>query len=170
MRILYFLSQVLSVVQGSTMGGEPWCDFLNERVSWWIIGVEWQVSSCSTISWREHVTFRWDSDDVCFVLDQEEFNGTIGVIRIRKSNKDRQDNGQKTDKTMAKRKKDNGTNNDLQNTTQKSKDRATRNPLKTGGELRCPEMVNSSCSTSDTRHILLVTNTVISYEWGKCLR
>ena len=30
-----------------------------------------------------------------------------------------------TDKTMAKRKKDKWTNNDLQNTTQKTKDRAT---------------------------------------------
>jgi len=33
---------------------------------------------------------------------------------------------------MAKR-----TNNDLQNSKQKTKDRATRTPLKTGGELRC---------------------------------
>ena len=33
---------------------------------------------------------------------------------------------------MAKR-----TNNDLQNTTQKTKDQATRTPLKAWGELRC---------------------------------
>ena len=38
----------------------------------------------------------------------------IGVIRIRKSKKDRQHNSQK--------KKDKRTNNDLQSTTQKTKD------------------------------------------------
>jgi hypothetical protein len=47
------------------------------------------------------------------------------VIRIRKS-KNRQHNGQK--------KQDKMTNNDLQNTTQKTKDRATRTSLKTGDE------------------------------------
>jgi hypothetical protein len=39
---------------------------------------------------------------------------------------------QRTDNTMAKR-----TNNDLQNTAQKTKDLATRIPLNTGGELGC---------------------------------
>ena len=39
------------------------------------------------------------------------------------------------------------TNNDLQNTTQKPKDRTTRTPLKTGGELMCSGRVNRSCST-----------------------
>ena len=42
---------------------------------------------------------------------------TKGVIRIRKSKKNRQRNGQN--------KKDNRTSSDLQNTTQKTKDRAT---------------------------------------------
>jgi hypothetical protein len=37
------------------------------------------------------------------------------------------------------------------NITQKTKDRATRTPLKTGGELRCYRRVSSSCSTCDTR-------------------
>jgi hypothetical protein len=37
------------------------------------------------------------------------------------------------------------TNNDLQSTTtQKTKDRAKRTPLKTGGELECSERVSSS--------------------------
>jgi hypothetical protein len=45
----------------------------------------------------------------------------------------------------------NGTNNDLQNTTQKAKDRATRTPLKTEGELRCSGRVSSSSSISGTR-------------------
>ena len=42
---------------------------------------------------------------------------------------------------MAKRKR---TINDLQNTTQKTKDRATQTPLKIGGELRCSGRVGSS--------------------------
>jgi hypothetical protein len=33
--------------------------------------------------------------------------------------------------------------------TYKTKDRVTRTPLKTGGELRCSGRVGSSCSTSD---------------------
>jgi hypothetical protein len=51
--------------------------------------------------------------------------------------------------------------------TNKTKDRVTRTPLKTGGKLRCSGRVNSSCSTSGTRHVNLVTNPVISLEWGK---
>ena len=51
--------------------------------------------------------------------------------------------------------------------TYKTKDRVTRTPLKTGGELMCSERVSSSCSTSDTRHVNLVTNPVICHERGK---
>jgi hypothetical protein len=51
--------------------------------------------------------------------------------------------------------------------TYKTKDRVTRTPLKSGGELRCSGRVISSCSTSDTRRVNLVTNLVISREWGK---
>jgi hypothetical protein len=40
-------------------------------------------------------------------------------------------------------------------------------PLKTGGELRCSGEVSSSCSTSGIRRVNLVTNLVISHEWGK---
>jgi len=47
---------------------------------------------------------------------------TKGVIRSRKSKKNRQHNGQK--------KKNN--NKDLQHTTQNTQDTATRTPLKTG--------------------------------------
>ena len=48
--------------------------------------------------------------------------------------------------------------------TYKTKDRVTRTPLKTGGDLRCSGKVSSSCSTSDNRRINLVTNPVISHE------
>ena len=39
--------------------------------------------------------------------------------------------------------------------------------LKSGGELRCSGRVSSSCSTSDTRRVNLVTNPVTSHEQGK---
>ena len=51
--------------------------------------------------------------------------------------------------------------------TCKTKDRVTRAPLKTGDELRCSGRVSSSCSTSSTSGVNLVTNPVISREWGK---
>jgi hypothetical protein len=51
--------------------------------------------------------------------------------------------------------------------TNKTEDRVTRTPLKTGGELRCSERVSSSSSTSGTPRVNLVTNPVIFHEWGK---
>ena len=54
------------------------------------------------------------------MLFKEKFEITKGVNRSL-NQKDRQYNGQK--------KKDKKTNNDLQNTTQKTKDRETRTPL-----------------------------------------
>jgi len=51
--------------------------------------------------------------------------------------------------------------------THKTKARVTRTPLKTGGELRCSGSVSSSCPTSDTRRVNLVTIPVISHERGR---
>ena len=62
---------------------------------------------------------------------EEEFEDTKGVIRSRKSKKERQHNGQK--------KKEKGANNDLKNTTQKTKELATQTPLKTGVNSCAPE-------------------------------
>jgi len=62
----------------------------------------------------------------------EQFEDTKWVIRSQRLQKKREN-------TMApNKKKDQRTNNNLQNTTQKYKDRATRTPLKTGvnSELR----------------------------------
>jgi hypothetical protein len=70
----------------------------------------------------------------------EEFEDSKGVIRNRKSKNDRQYNGQK--------KKEIGTKNELQNTTEKTKDRATQTLLKTGSEFMCSGRVTSSSSTS----------------------
>jgi hypothetical protein len=53
------------------------------------------------------------------------------------------------------------------NHTYKTKDRVTRTTLKIGGGLGCSERVSNSCSTSGTRRVNLVTNPVISHEWGK---
>ena len=61
---------------------------------------------------------------------------------------------------MAKRKNDRRTNNDRQNTTQKTKDRARR----AWGDIEYSGRISSSCSASDTRHVTLVTKPVISYE------
>jgi hypothetical protein len=49
--------------------------------------------------------------------------------------------------------------------THKTKDRVTRTPLKTEGELRCsrtgaPEVVSSSYSTSGSRRVYLVTKII----------
>ena len=62
---------------------------------------------------------------------EEEYDDTKWVIRIRKSKKDSQQNGQM--------KKDKRTNNDLQNITHKTKDRVTRTPLQTGATSCAPE-------------------------------
>jgi hypothetical protein len=65
----------------------------------------------------------------------------------RGKSKDRQHNDQKKKDRQHndQKKKDKRTNNDLQNNSQKTKDRAT---LKTSGELGCSGRVSSSCSTS----------------------
>ena len=60
----------------------------------------------------------------------------------------------RTDKRVAKRK---SSNNDPQNMTHRTTDQVTRTPLKIGSELRCPGRVSSSCSTSDTHRLNLVT-------------
>jgi hypothetical protein len=76
--------------------------------------------------------------------NQEEFKDTKGVMRIHKSKNNRQNNGQK------KKDKQRSTKH-----THKTKDRVTRTPLKTGGELVCSGSGSSSCSTSGTRRVNL---------------
>ena len=81
----------------------------------------------------------------------EEFEDTIRLIRIGKSKKNRQHNGQK--------KKYKRTHNYLPNIHIK---------LKTRGELRCSGKVSSSCSTSDTHHVncfFLSTPTPLCHFW-----
>jgi hypothetical protein len=64
------------------------------------------------------------------MTNKKSFKIPKWVFRIRKS-KYRQHNGQK--------KKDKRTNNDRQNTTQETEDRATRTPLKTRVNSCAPE-------------------------------
>ena len=66
---------------------------------------------------------------------------------------------------MAKRKRTKGQTT-IYNHTYKTKDRATRTPLITGGELKCFGRASSSCSTSDTGCVILVTKPVISHTAG----
>ena len=90
---------------------------------------------------------------------QKEFEDTKGVIRIHIVEK------QTTQWPKEKVQKD------KQRSTKHIyitlKNLVTRTPPKTGGELRCSVRVSSSCSTSGTRRLNLVTNLVISHEWGK---
>ena len=72
----------------------------------------------------------------------------------------------RTENTMAKITSTKGQTT-IYNHTHKTKDRVTRTQLKTGDELRCSGRISSSCSTSGTRRVNLVTNPVLSDEWGK---
>jgi len=80
----------------------------------------------------------------------EECENVKVVIRIRRSKKDRQDNSQMKKVQKAKQR----------STKQrhKTKDRVTRTPLKTGGELMCSVRVGSYSSTSGIRRVILVAN------------
>jgi hypothetical protein len=52
--------------------------------------------------------------------------------------------------------KEKGPNNDLQSTTQNSKDRATRTPHRTRDERMCSGKISSFCPTSGTHRVTLV--------------
>ena len=114
------------------------------------------------------------------LIKKTNFEDTQGVIRSRKS-KDRQYNGQKTEghtiqwlkdrrtyNTMVKRQKDiqntmvkrKCTNNDLQNTTQKTKNWTRRTQLNPGGKLGWSGRENSSRYNSDTRRVILVLSII----------
>ena len=80
-----------------------------------------------------------------------------GVIRIRNSKKSRQHNGQE--------KKDKRTNNDLQNIHIKLS--SNTNPTKNRGWTQVLRKVECSDSSCGARRVILVTNLVISHEWGK---
>ena len=76
----------------------------------------------------------------------------------RKSKMDRQHNGQKKrtkGQTM------------IYKTLHRNLNSSNANTHKNRGELRCSGRVGSTCSTSDTRRVNLVTNPVTSHDRGK---
>ena len=81
---------------------------------------------------------------------------------MAKRQKDRHHNGQKTEGQTTQWPKEKGQTDKQQyrNHTHKTKGQVTRTPLKTGDELRCSGRVGSSCSSSGTRRVKLVTNPV----------
>ena len=86
--------------------------------------------------------------------------------RVRRYQRGNQNPYIEEEQTMAKRKVQKDKKRSPKH-TYKTKDRVTRTQLKPGDELRCSGRVSSSCSTSDTRRVNLVTNPVISHERGK---
>ena len=91
-------------------------------------------------------------------MSLEEFEDTKGVIRIRISEKNIQHNVQKK---KVQQDKQRSTKH-----TYETKDRVTRTPLKTEGELGCSGRVSSSCFISGIRRDSLVTNPVVMHELG----
>ena len=82
-----------------------------------------------------------------FTVTYEEFEDTKGVIRIRASQKNRQN---QWPKEKVQKNKKRSTKH-----TYKIKDRVVRTPLKTGSNFMCSGRVSSSYSTSDTHNHLL---------------
>ena len=66
-------------------------------------------------------------ESVFYYILQEKFEDAKWVIRSRKLKKDR--------KHKVRKERYNRTNNDVQNITQKTKDRTTRTPQKTGDDI-----------------------------------
>ena len=97
------------------------------------------VGICNLILTQPHFTKRLYQirgvSHHAFVCYEGEFEDTKGVIRIRKSKKDRQHNSQQ--------KKNKRTINDLQRITHKTKDGFTGTPLKNRSELRCSGRVSN---------------------------
>jgi hypothetical protein len=99
------------------------------------------------INWHIYLSFfsPLETEDfgteLIFVSKDED---TKGVIRSRKSKKDRQHNGRKDKQRSTKHYTEN-------------KDRATQKPLKTGDELGCFGRVNSSCSECFGTELIFVS-------------
>jgi hypothetical protein len=91
---------------------------------------------------------------LAFINHQVFAEDAKGVIRFRKSKKNRQHNAKKDTRTQQSTKH-----------THKTKDWVTQTPPHTGYEVSCSERVSSSCSTSGIQRFNLVTNPVINHAW-----
>jgi hypothetical protein len=101
---------------------------------------------------------------ILYDMHLARMNNTIRVWRYKRGNQNPYIEEEQT--TKRPKKKHKRANNDSTKHTHKTKDRITRAPLKTGGELRCSGRVSSSCSTSGTHRVHLVTHPMISHECG----
>ena len=59
------------------------------NVNDWVIVVLHQVKQFFIISWKEQVTFRWDDDEVRFVLDQHIWLDFYSANSLRQHSADR---------------------------------------------------------------------------------
>jgi hypothetical protein len=94
-----------------------------------------------------------------YIGQKKNDEDTTGVIGSRNSKKKKKK--KKKNQYIGKRKL---TNNIVQNTVQKTKDRATRTPHETEGKIRYSGRVICSCSTCGTRRVTLGTHPVKSLE------
>ena len=92
------------------------------------------------------------------LLDTDKINELFGLVQKNSKEKFEVVNRRRTDNTIAKGKG--------QTMIYKTLHRKLA-PLNTGGELMCFGRLSSSCLTSDTRRVTLVTNPVINYWLGK---
>jgi hypothetical protein len=71
-------------------GGIMWRSVLKlSNVNDWVIVVLHQVKQFFIISWKEQVTFRWDDDEVRFVLDQHIWLDFYSANSLRQHSADR---------------------------------------------------------------------------------
>jgi hypothetical protein len=100
----------------------------------------------------------------------EELEDTKGVIRICKSRKNRQHNGQKTEEQTTQWPKEKVQKDKQRPTkhTYKTKDRVTRTPLKTWSEFRCSGRVSSFFSTVVYFEVIVASDeTLISSKFSE---
>jgi len=91
----------------------------------------------------------WEDWIVACVLRTR--TGSRRVWRYQRGNQNAQIEEEQTTQWPKKKYKQRSTKH-----THKTKDRVTRTPLKTGGEIRCFGRVSSSCSASDTHGVNLL--------------
>ena len=100
----------------------------------------------------------------------EELEDTKGVIRICKSRKNRQHNGQKTEEQTTQWPKEKVQKDKQRPTkhTYKTKDRVTRTPLKTWSEFRCSGRVSRFFSTVVYFEVIVASDeTLISSKFSE---
>jgi hypothetical protein len=143
--VLWWLPHILFCFVSSSSCVPLCCQFLWICLFWWplrcsLTFIYIQVK-CRIVS-RVHLY-------AYHVLLRRDWRYQREVIRICKSKKNRQHNAQK--------KSTKGQTTIYKIYAYETKDRVTRTPLKTGGELMCSGRVSSSCSTSGTRRVNLVS-------------